>query len=117
MSKNVVDNLPVFVEFNQTYKLLLVSCLLDQKKFFFEVRNIPCLDKANWEERDQTGFFGIKHKEDEGVKTQNRLFVLSWSIFNCSWPNICGLKILKTWLVECTLTRQSLTKQKSCSKI
>ena len=34
MSKNVVDNLPVFVEFNQTYKLLLVSCLLDQKNFF-----------------------------------------------------------------------------------
>ena len=35
MSKNVVDNLPVFVEFNQTYKLLLVSCLLYQKNFFF----------------------------------------------------------------------------------
>ena len=31
MIKNVVDNLPVFVEFNPTYKLLLVSCLLDQK--------------------------------------------------------------------------------------
>ena len=35
MSKNVVANFPVSVEFNQTYKLLLVSCLLDQKKFFF----------------------------------------------------------------------------------
>ena len=34
MIKNVVENLPVFVEFNQTYKLLLVSCLLDQKKIF-----------------------------------------------------------------------------------
>ena len=35
MSKNLVDNLPVFVEFNPTYKLLFVSCLLDQKKNFF----------------------------------------------------------------------------------
>ena len=34
MIKNVVDNFPVFVEFIQTYKLLLVSCPLDQKKFF-----------------------------------------------------------------------------------
>ena len=33
MSKNLVDNLPVFVEFNQTYKLLFVSWLLDQKNF------------------------------------------------------------------------------------
>ena len=35
MSKNLRDNLPVFVEFNPTYKLLFVSCLLDQKKIFF----------------------------------------------------------------------------------
>ena len=63
MSKNVVDNLPVFVEFNQTYKLLLVSCLLYQKKFFFEVRNIPWLDKANWEKRDQTGFLDLNIKK------------------------------------------------------
>ena len=34
MSKNLVDNLTVFVEFNPTYKLFLVSCLLDQKKIF-----------------------------------------------------------------------------------
>ena len=32
MSTNVVDNLPVFFELNPTYELLLVSCLLDQKK-------------------------------------------------------------------------------------
>ena len=34
MSKNLVDNLPVFVELNQTYKLLFISCLLEQKKIF-----------------------------------------------------------------------------------
>ena len=37
MSKNLVDNLPVFVEINQSYKLLFISsCLLDQKKKFYE---------------------------------------------------------------------------------
>ena len=35
IKKKVVDNFPVFVEFNLTYKLLLVSCLLDQKTIFF----------------------------------------------------------------------------------
>ena len=35
LSNNLLDNFPVFVEFNQSYKLLLVSCLLDQKKKFF----------------------------------------------------------------------------------
>ena len=34
LSNNLLDNFPVFVEFNQSYKLLLVSCLLDQKKNF-----------------------------------------------------------------------------------
>ena len=47
MSKNLRDNLPVFVEFNPTYKLLFVSCLFDQKKKNFEGRSIPCLDKTN----------------------------------------------------------------------
>ena len=47
MSKNLVDNLPVFVEFNPTYKLLFVSCLLDQKKFFHEEGNIRWLDQNN----------------------------------------------------------------------
>ena len=51
MSKNLRDNLPVFVEFNPTYKLLFVSCLLDQKKnFFFVERNLPWLDKNNCED-------------------------------------------------------------------
>ena len=51
MSNNVVANFPVFVEFNQTYKLLLVSCLLDQKNFY-EKRNVPWLDKTNTEKRN-----------------------------------------------------------------
>ena len=34
MSKNLVDNLPLSVEFKQTYQLLFVSCLPDQKKIF-----------------------------------------------------------------------------------
>ena len=46
MSKNLVDDFPLFVEFNATYKLMLVSCPLDQKKIY-EVRNIPWLDKNN----------------------------------------------------------------------
>ena len=35
LSNNLLDNFPVSVEFNQSYKLLLVSCLLDQKKNLF----------------------------------------------------------------------------------
>ena len=35
LSNNLLDNFPVFVEFNQSYKLLLVICPLDQKKKFF----------------------------------------------------------------------------------
>ena len=63
MIKNLVDNLPVSVEFNQSYKTLLVSCLLDQKKFFYEVRNKPWLNKINWEERIQTGVWALKKKK------------------------------------------------------
>ena len=55
MNKDLLDNLPVSVEFNQSYKLLIVSCLLDQKKIFFEVRNKPWPNKINREERNQTG--------------------------------------------------------------
>ena len=52
MGKNVVDNL-VSVELNQSYKLLLVSCLLDQKKFFFhEKRKHP--GRMKLIERNQT---------------------------------------------------------------
>ena len=39
ISKNVVDSLPVSAEFNQSYKLLFVSCLLDQKKKIFFTKN------------------------------------------------------------------------------
>ena len=47
MGKNVVDNLPAFVEFNQSCKLFRVSCLLDQGKKVYETRNIPWLAKNN----------------------------------------------------------------------
>ena len=71
LSNNLLDNFPVFVEFNPTYKLLFVSCLLDQKKFFFhQERNIRWLDKTNWEERNHTLVLEIK-KKDERAKTQN----------------------------------------------
>ena len=72
MSKNLVDNLPVFVELNQTYKLLFVSCLLDQKKKnFYETRYIPWLDKNNWEERNQTVVLELKKKKNEKRKRKN----------------------------------------------
>ena len=76
MIKNVVDNFPVFVEFNPTYKLLLFSsCLLDEN-FFYAVRIVPWLDKANWEERNHWGVLALKKK------TQNPLFVSCWTILN-----------------------------------
>ena len=65
MSKNLVDNLPVFVEFNPTHKLLFVSCLLDQKKFFYEERKIRWLDQNNWEQRNQTGVLEIRGKKKQ----------------------------------------------------
>ena len=34
MSKNLIDNFPVSVEFNQFYNLLFISWLLVKKKFF-----------------------------------------------------------------------------------
>ena len=46
LSNNLLDNFPVFVEFNQSYKLLFVSCLLDKKKFY-EERNIRWVDQSN----------------------------------------------------------------------
>ena len=69
MSKNLVDNLPVSVEFNQCHNLF-ISCLLDKKKrIFFEGRSIPCLDKTNWEERNHTLVLEFK-KKDERAETQ-----------------------------------------------
>ena len=63
--KNVVANFSVSVEFNQSYKLLLVSCLLDQKKFFDSVRNKRWLHEANWEERKQTIVLKLEKKLKE----------------------------------------------------
>ena len=67
LNRNVVDNLPVFVEFNWTYKLLFVSCLLDQKKIYGE-RKLPWLDKANLEERNHTSVLTKKKKWSENSK-------------------------------------------------
>ena len=80
LSNNLLDNFPVFVEFNPTYKLLFVSCLLDQKIFFSRRTTYTWLDKTNWEERIQIGVLELKEKENEGTKTQKLLFVSSWSI-------------------------------------
>ena len=120
IKKNLVDSFPVFVEFNPTYKLLFVSCLLDQKKmFFYEKRYIPWLDENNWE-RNQTVVLAVKRKKRDGrAKTQNPLFVSCWSVFNCSRPNICGMKILKDMFgrmhPELTVINK-LTKQKKREK-
>ena len=84
MSKNLVDNLPVFVELNQTYKLLFISCLLDQKKiFFYGIRYIPWLDKNNWEERNQTVVLELMKKK---VKERKRkiLCLCYVAVFNGS---------------------------------
>ena len=52
MNTNVVDNLLVSVEINQTDKLLLVNCLLDQKKNFFTKNEIYVgwvkITERNW---------------------------------------------------------------------
>ena len=53
MSKNLVDNFPVSVEINKTYKLLFVSCLLDQKKNFT---------------KDETYLGWIKIRKKKGTK-------------------------------------------------
>ena len=82
MIKNVVDNFPVLVEINPTYKLLLVSsCLLDEKNFY-AVRNLPWLDKDNWGERNHWCVLALKKKKDGGAKKQNPLFVSCWNILN-----------------------------------
>ena len=117
LNRNVVDNILVFVEFNWTYKLLFVSCLLDQKIFsFHEIQKIPWPDAINWEEWIQTVVLKLKKKMKER-KHKILFFVLCWSIFNYSRPNICGMKILKKILIECTLTRQSLAIQKKREKL
>ena len=74
MSKNVVDNFPVFVEFNQTYQLLLVSCLLDQKEKKFVERNILWLDENNWEEWNKTDVLELKEKEMKERKRKTLSF-------------------------------------------
>ena len=52
--KNVVDNLKVFVEFNQCYKLLLVSCLLGRRKSFFFTKYETYVGWINLIERNRT---------------------------------------------------------------
>ena len=61
-SKDVVDNLPVSVEFNQSYKLLLVSCLPDQKKIPQKTK-ITWLDTTNWQEPNQKGVLQWRKKK------------------------------------------------------
>ena len=69
MKKNVEENLPVFVEFNPTYKLLLVSCLLDQKNFFSWNETYIGWIKIT-EKKESNSRFGIEEKKK--MKERNR---------------------------------------------
>ena len=74
LSNNLLDNFPVFVEFNQSYKLLLVSCLLDQKKNFSKDETYLVWIKLT--ERNGTIHLFWNSKKNEKAETQNPLFGL-----------------------------------------
>ena len=75
LDKDVVDSLHVFAEFNPTYNLMLVSCLLDQKKIFLRCTKYTLVGRDLLRGTESNRCFNIE-KKNEGVKTQKPLFVL-----------------------------------------
>ena len=117
MSKNVIDNFPVSVEFNQTYKLLFDSCLLDRKKNSRKTKK-PWPDTPNKEEPNQKVVLELRGKRKRWRSENAKPFVcVTLNYFQCTRDLIFSKKTIKMWLIEYSLTRQSSAKQERREKV